>query len=55
MKQPAERDVYYSRMETELHAARTSQWAFPGAERFHPEFAMHLRSSPKGSGFSLCG
>ncbi|MEO6245237.1 MAG: PVC-type heme-binding CxxCH protein [Opitutaceae bacterium] len=63
----AERDVYYSRMETELHlrfpdrglvvrnmgrsgdtpgfrphAARISQWAFPGAEKFHPELAMHL-------------
>ena len=62
----AERDVYYSRMETELHLrypgeqlvvrnmgrpgdtpgfrphpARKSQWAFPGAEKFHPEFAQH--------------
>lgn len=62
----AERDVYYSRMETELHLrypgqqlivrnmgrpgdtpafrphpARKSQWAFPGAEQFHPEFKQH--------------
>jgi hypothetical protein len=67
----AERDVYYSRMETELHLrypgknlivrnmgrpgdtpafrphpARVSQWAFPGAEKFRPEFAMH-----NGKGF----
>src|SRR5262245_15329073 len=67
----AERDVYYSRMETELHLrypnqellvrnmgrpadtpgfrphpARKSQWAFPGAEKFHPELAMH-----NGKGF----
>ena len=67
----AERDVYYSRLETELHvrypdarlfvrnmarsgdtpgfrphAARVSQWAFPGAEKFRPEFAMH-----NGKGF----
>ena len=62
----AERDVYYSRLETELHLrypdkelflrnmgrpgdtpafrphpARKSQWAFPGAEKFRPEFATH--------------
>lgn len=62
----AERDVYFSRMETELHLrypelklivrnmgrpgdtpgfrphpARVSQWAFPGAEVFHPELASH--------------
>jgi len=62
----AERDVYYSRMETELHLrfpaqqlivrnlgrpgdtpgfrphpARKSQWAFPGAEKFHPELKQH--------------
>ena len=67
----AERDVYYSRLETELHlrypdselfvrnmarsgdtpgfrphAARVSQWAFPGAEKFRPEFAQH-----NGKGF----
>ncbi|HSH93534.1 MAG TPA: PVC-type heme-binding CxxCH protein, partial [Roseimicrobium sp.] len=67
----AERDVYYSCMETELHLrypdqqlivrnmgrqgdtpafrphpARKSQWAFPGAEKFHPELAMH-----NGKGF----
>ncbi len=67
----AERDVYYSRMETEFHLrypdnalfirnmgrpgdtpafrphpARASQWAFPGAEKFRPEFAMH-----NGKGF----
>lgn len=28
------------------HAARVSQWAFPGAERFHPELETH-----KGQGF----
>lgn len=62
----AERDVYYSRIETELqlrypeselffrnmgrpgdtpgfrpHPARVSQWAFPGAEKFHPELDVH--------------
>jgi hypothetical protein len=67
----AERDVYYSRMETELqlrfpdrklivrnmgrpgdtpgfrpHPARVSQWAFPGAERYRPEFKSH-----NGKGF----
>lgn len=67
----AERDVYFSRMETEFHLrypehrliirnmgrpgdtpafrphpARESQWAFPGAEKFRPEFAMH-----NGKGF----
>src|SRR5688572_3129625 len=67
----AERDVYYSQLETELHlrypesklfvrnmarsgdtpafrphAGRVSQWAFPGAEKFRPEFAMH-----NGKGF----
>ena len=67
----AERDVYYSRMETEFHLrypalglsvrnmgrpgdtagfrphpARKSQWAFPGAEKFHPELAQH-----NGKGF----
>ena len=67
----AERDIYYSRLETELHLrypdsglfvrnlarsgdtpafrphpARVSQWAFPGAEQFRPEFAMH-----NGKGF----
>jgi mono/diheme cytochrome c family protein/glucose/arabinose dehydrogenase len=67
----AERDVYFSRLETELqlrypeqvlvvrnmgrpgdtpgfrpHPARVSQWAFPGAEKFHPELAMH-----NGKGF----
>lgn len=67
----AERDVYYSRLETELHLrhpeqqlfvrnmgrsgdtpafrphpARVSQWAFPGAEKFRPEFKLH-----NGKGF----
>jgi glucose/arabinose dehydrogenase/cytochrome c551/c552 len=67
----AERDVYYSRIETELnlrypehelflrnmgrvgdtpgfrpHPSRASQWAFPGAEKFHPELDVH-----KGKGF----
>lgn len=67
----AERDVYYSQLETELHLrypeqelivrnmgrpgdtpgfrphpARVSQWAFPGAEKFHPDLAMH-----NGKGF----
>ena len=67
----AERDVYYSRIETELalrypehelffrnlghagdtpgfrpHPSRASQWAFPGAEKFHPELNVH-----KGQGF----
>lgn len=67
----AERDLYYSRLEPELHLrypakqlvvrnmgrpgdtpgfrphpARTSQWAFPGAEKFHPELAQH-----NGKGF----
>ncbi|WP_414662895.1 PVC-type heme-binding CxxCH protein [Horticoccus sp. 23ND18S-11] len=67
----AERDVYYSRLETELqlrfpdrqlivrnmgrpgdtpafrpHPGRVSQWAFPGAEKFRPEFAQH-----NGKGF----
>ena len=62
----AERDVYYSRIETELHLrypapqlffrnlghvgdtpgfrphpARVSPWAFPGAERFHPDKQVH--------------
>jgi len=62
----AERDVYYSRIETELHLrypdqdlffrnmghvgdtpgfrphpARVSQWAFPGAEKFHPDKQVH--------------
>jgi mono/diheme cytochrome c family protein/glucose/arabinose dehydrogenase len=62
----AERDVYYSRLETELHLrypdhelflrnmgkvgdtpgfrphpARTSQWAFPGADKFHPDKQVH--------------
>ncbi len=62
----AERDVYYSRIETELHLrypeqqlflrnmgrpgdtpgfrphpSRVSQWAFPGAEKFHPELNVH--------------
>jgi mono/diheme cytochrome c family protein/glucose/arabinose dehydrogenase len=61
-----ERDLYYGRLETELHLrfpehrlfvrnmgrpgdtpgfrphpARVSQWAFPGAEKFRPELAMH--------------
>ena len=67
----AERDVYYSRLETELHLrfpasrlffrnlgkpgdtpgfrphpSRVSQWAFPGAEKFHPDKAIH-----NGKGF----
>ena len=67
----AERDVYYSRIETELalrypeqalivrnmghvgdtpgfrpHPSRASQWAFPGAEKFHPDKQVH-----KGKGF----
>ncbi len=67
----AERDVYYSRLETELHLrfpdqklivrnmgrpgdtpgfrphpARVSQWAFPGADQFHPELNSHF-----GKGF----
>ena len=67
----AERDLYYSRLETEFylrnpdkqilirnmgrpgdtpafrpHPARISQWAFPGAEKFRPEFAKHA-----GEGF----
>lgn len=67
----AERDVYYSRIETELalrypehalffrnmghvgdtpgfrpHPSRESQWAFPGAEKFHPGLNVH-----KGQGF----
>ncbi|MEY4482591.1 MAG: hypothetical protein RL693_43, partial [Verrucomicrobiota bacterium] len=62
----AERDVYYSRIETELnlrypneelffrnmghvgdtpgfrpHPSRESQWAFPGADKFHPELNVH--------------
>ncbi len=62
----AERDVYYSRIETELslrypdqdlffrnmghvgdtpgfrpHPSRASQWAFPGAEKFHPDKNVH--------------
>ncbi|MES2924745.1 MAG: PVC-type heme-binding CxxCH protein [Verrucomicrobiota bacterium] len=62
----AERDVYYSRLETEFHLrnsdkqlvirnmgrpgdtpgfrphpARDSQWAFPGAEKFHPDKSRH--------------
>jgi len=62
----AERDVYYSRIETELHLrypgqqllfrnmghvgdtpgfrphpSRVSQWAFPGAEKFHPDKNVH--------------
>ena len=62
----AERDVYYSRIETELHLrypdqnlffrnmghvgdtpgfrphpSRVSQWAFPGAEKFHPDKQVH--------------
>ena len=62
----AERDVYYSRIETELqlrwpdrelvvrnmarvgdtpgfrpHPSRQSQWAFPGAEKFHPDKQTH--------------
>lgn len=67
----AERDVYYSRIETELHLrypeqdlffrnmghvgdtpgfrphpSRVSQWAFPGAEKFHPDKLIH-----RGKGF----
>lgn len=67
----AERDVYYSRIETELnlrypehqlffrnmghvgdtpgfrpHPSRDTQWAFPGAEKFHPGRQIH-----KGKGF----
>ncbi len=67
----AERDVYFSRLETEFHLrypneklfirnmgrpgdtpgfrphpARASQWAFPGAEVFHPELQAHY-----GKGF----
>jgi mono/diheme cytochrome c family protein/glucose/arabinose dehydrogenase len=67
----AERDVHYSRIETELHLrypqqelflrnlghvgdtpgfrphpSRVSQWAFPGAEKFHPDKTIH-----KGKGF----
>ncbi len=67
----AERDVYYSRIETELqlrfpdsklflrnmgkpgdtpgfrpHPSRRSQWAFPGAEAFHPDKTIH-----NGKGF----
>ena len=67
----AERDVYFSRLETELHLrfpdlklivrnmgrpgdtpgfrphpARVSQWAFPGADAFHPELKSHF-----GKGF----
>lgn len=67
----AERDVHYSRIETELalrypehelvfrnmghvgdtpgfrpHPSRASQWAFPGAEKFHPALNVH-----KGQGF----
>jgi mono/diheme cytochrome c family protein/glucose/arabinose dehydrogenase len=62
----AERDVYYGRLETELHLrfpqaelfvrnmghvgdtpgfrphpSRATQWAFPGAEKFHPELNVH--------------
>ncbi len=62
----AERDVYYSRLETELHLrypqhelfvrnmghvgdtpgfrphpSRQTQWAFPGAEKFHPDKNVH--------------
>jgi len=62
----AERDTWYSRIETELHLrypneelffrnmghvgdtpgfrphpARVSQWAFPGAEKFHPDKQVH--------------
>ncbi|CAN5829808.1 hypothetical protein BH11VER1_BH11VER1_04380 [soil metagenome] len=62
----AERDVFYSRIETELslrypneelffrnmghvgdtpgfrpHPSRESQWAFPGADKFHPELNVH--------------
>jgi len=67
----AERDTWYSRIETELqlrypnqalffrnmghvgdtpgfrpHPARVSQWAFPGAEKFHPDKQIH-----NGKGF----
>ncbi len=67
----AERDVYFGRLEAELHLryperrlvvrnmgrpgdtpgfrphpARVSQWAFPGAEAFHPELNSHF-----GKGF----
>ena len=67
----AERDVHYSRIETELHLrypdqtlflrnmghvgdtpgfrphpSRVSQWAFPGAEKFHPDKTIH-----NGKGF----
>src|SRR6478672_3509910 len=67
----AERDLYYGRIETELHLrfpdqelyirnmakpgdtagfrphpARASQWAFPGAAKFHPDLSMH-----NGKGF----
>ncbi|TLD70853.1 c-type cytochrome [Phragmitibacter flavus] len=67
----AERDVYYHRIETELHLrfpdqqlflrnmgrvgdtpgfrphpSRPTQWAFPGAEKFHPELKTH-----NGKGF----
>jgi mono/diheme cytochrome c family protein/glucose/arabinose dehydrogenase len=62
----AERDVYYSRLETELHLrypqhelfvrnmghvgdtpgfrphpSRGTQWAFPGADKFHPDKQTH--------------
>ena len=62
----AERDLYYSRLETEFylrnpdkqlvirnmgrpgdtpgfrpHPSRKSQWAFPGAEKFHPDKTSH--------------
>lgn len=67
----AERDTYYSRIETELHLrfpdkkllfrnmgrqgdtpgfrphpSRNSQWAFPGADQFNPEYKPHA-----GNGF----
>ena len=67
----AERDTWYSRIETELqlrypaqdlffrnmghvgdtpgfrpHPSRASQWAFPGAEKFHPDKMIH-----NGQGF----
>jgi mono/diheme cytochrome c family protein/glucose/arabinose dehydrogenase len=67
----AERDVYYSRIETELslrypeqqlffrnmghvgdtpgfrpHPSRNTQWAFPGADKFHPDLTVH-----RGEGF----
>lgn len=67
----AERDVHYSRLETELHLryperdlfvrnmghvgdtpgfrphpSRKTQWAFPGAEKFHPDKQTH-----NGKGF----